>query len=149
MSEHLPDVKELTPEQEARAIELWNEAHEVPRLCRVIVYLQEHLAGVALELLEAEADRNEAQRLLNSEWFNRVTYKQQARAAQDRVAELERALVYSAFRQHGTPLHQLPERIALLDNDTVEVRFTDDRRGPKVVATWPPRAAVTTPGAPT
>lgn len=63
-----------------------------------------------------------------------------------RLADLERALVYSAFRQHSTPQYQLPERVALVDNDTVEVRFTDDRHGPKVVATWPPRATATKAG---
>jgi hypothetical protein len=62
---------------------------------------------------------------------------------QGRIADFERALVYSAFAQHATPLHQLPERVALIDGDTVEVRFTDNRRGAKITATWPPRATAT------
>lgn len=63
-----------------------------------------------------------------------------------RIADLEHALVYCAFHQHGTPQYMLPPRITLIDSDTVEVRFTNDRRGPKVIATWPPRAAVTKEG---
>lgn len=46
----------------------------------------------------------------------------------DRVDELEAALVYSAFAQHGTPLHMLPKGIALIDDDRVEVVLKDGRK---------------------
>lgn len=50
-----------------------------------------------------------------------------------RVSDLERALVYSGFHQHGTPEHQLPPGIRLIDWHTVEVKI-DDRW---VSATYP------------
>lgn len=41
---------------------------------------------------------------------------------------LEAALVYSAFAQHGTPLHMLPKGITLINDDRVEVVLEDGRK---------------------
>jgi hypothetical protein len=46
----------------------------------------------------------------------------------ERIKDLEAALVYSAFAQHGTPLHMLPKGITLIDDDRVEVVLADGRK---------------------
>lgn len=45
-----------------------------------------------------------------------------------RIRDLETALVYSAFAQHGTPQYMLPKGIALIDNDRVVVTLKDGRK---------------------
>lgn len=71
MTEHLTDV-ELSPEQEARVPDLLVAMVGMsPRAARLIVHLQDELA--------------KAQVLIESEWFQRVTYKQQLRAALDKL----------------------------------------------------------------
>lgn len=42
-------------------------------------------------------------------------------SAQARVAALEAALVYSAYKQHATPLYQLPDGVRLVDGNEVQV----------------------------
>lgn len=40
-----------------------------------------------------------------------------------RIEHLEQALVYAAFMQHGTPQHQLPQGLMLIDNCGAQVKL--------------------------
>lgn len=46
----------------------------------------------------------------------------------ERIHDLEDALVYSAFAQHGTQQYMLPKGLTLIDNDRVEVTLKDGRK---------------------